>query len=43
MSDDFAVPGDEGYRDELERRPNWDVWGRSMRSIFYHSLKGKPD
>lgn len=30
-------------RDEFERRLNWDAWGRSMRSVFDHALKGKPD
>lgn len=30
-------------RDEFERRLNWDVWGRSMRSVFFHALKGKTD
>jgi glycosyltransferase involved in cell wall biosynthesis len=29
-------------RDEFERRLNWDVWGRSMRSVFIHALKSKP-
>jgi glycosyltransferase involved in cell wall biosynthesis len=30
-------------RDEFERRLNWDVWGRSMRSVFFHALKNNSD
>jgi glycosyltransferase involved in cell wall biosynthesis len=29
-------------RDEFERRLNWDAWGRSMHSVFFHALKNRP-
>lgn len=30
-------------RDEFERRLNWDVWGRSMRSVFSRAMKERAD